>query len=85
MSVSNKPWLADRQPSVSWRGAPGDDLAAADRHPQAREFDQSMLWVSDEVMALFAPAETTALSLALHVSLVTRRHIDLQRASSAIC
>jgi hypothetical protein len=36
-------------------------------------------------MALFAAAETTALSLALLVTLITRRHIDLQRAASAIC
>ena len=44
-----------------------------------------MLRVSGEVMALLAPTETTALSLAVHVSLVTRRHIDLHRAASAIC
>jgi hypothetical protein len=36
-------------------------------------------------MVLPSSAATTALSRALRVSLVSRRHIDLQRASSAIC
>jgi len=36
-------------------------------------------------MVLFVPVATAALTLALNISLVSRRHIDLQRAGSAIC
>ena len=36
MSASAKPRLAGRQPSVPWRGAPGDDQARRNRAGQAR-------------------------------------------------